>query len=163
MEPSSGSAGATITVSTDQNTMPYITPVRLGVGALRVGFETVAEFETSLQGNFSVPAKLPDWVTTDRSIRFVLFDFYFNPIAMSDAFYVTDANGQLQRQGQVSAGSKEGCLMLSDRDGDLYVLTGATTDLKLGDNVYVQAKIATPGPCGPQPTLQVIEARVLPK
>jgi hypothetical protein len=145
ISPRFGPPGTQVTVAS--GLMPAITPVRVGIGATRIGFETLAELLTTPQGEFSVPVVVPQWATTDRSHRFILFDFYFNPIAMSDAFFVTDANGVFRRTGRVL---REGvpCVSLRDVDGETYVLVGDTAGLAEGARVTVEGKLAESSGCG---------------
>jgi hypothetical protein len=150
--PQSGPPGTVVTVASAA--MPHITPVRIGLGAIRTGFEALEELLTSVTGDFTVPVTVPEWARWDRTHRFIVFDFYFNPIALSDPFYVTNAEGLLLREGTV--GLEGTCVLLRAPDGDVFSLLG-TSALKEGDRVVVQAKIAEPSTCTQQPTLQVVE------
>jgi len=150
--PRSGPPGTVVTVSSAL--MPHITPVRVGIGATRTGFESLAELLTSLDGEFSISVTVPEWVQWDRSHRFILFDFYFNPIALSDAFYVTDAQGRIHREGAITD-EGDGCLAMRDLDGQLFTLIGDVTEWKVGDRVVVEGMILESSECVQQPTIRI--------
>jgi hypothetical protein len=143
--------------------MPHITPVRVGMGATRIGFEALAELLTSTTGEFSVDVTVPEWARWDRNHRFILFDFYFNPIAASDAFFVTDAEGRLRREGRIEAiPTGERCTAVRDVDGELFALVGEAAALarfRAGDRVVVTGTLIEGSECGPDPTLRVVDMR----
>jgi hypothetical protein len=160
ISPRFGPPGTQVTVAS--GLMPAITPVRVGIGATRIGFETLAELLTTPTGEFSVPVVVPEWATTERSHRFILFDFYFNPIAMSDAFFVTDANGVFRRAGRVV---REGvpCVSLRDVDGELYTLAGETSSLAEGARVMVEGKLGESSDCGANPVIGILKVSTPPE
>lgn len=160
ISPRFGPPGTQVTVAS--GLMPAITPVRLGIGATRIGFEALAELLTTPTGEFTVPVVIPEWATVERSHRFILFDFYFNPIAMSDAFFVTDANGVFRRSGRVV---REGvpCVSLRDVDGELYTLAGETAALVEGARVTVEGKLAESSECGTNPVIGILKVSATPE
>jgi hypothetical protein len=163
ISPRSGPPGTVVTVAS--GLMPHITPVRVGMGATRIGFEALAELLTSTTGDFSVNVTVPEWARWDRNHRFILFDFYFNPIAASDAFFVTDADGRIRREGQIS-GEGQRCPAIRDVDGELFALTGDSTTLArfaVGDRVIVTGTLMEAGDCGDDPTLRIIEIQPPPE
>jgi hypothetical protein len=144
--------------------MPHITPVRVGMGATRIGFEALAELLTSTTGEFSVNVTVPEWTRWDRNHRFILFDFYFNPIAASDAFFVTDADGRLRRDGRITRDGQR-CPAIRDVDGELFTLMGDATALARfadGDRVVVTGTLVEASECGADPTLRVVEIQTPP-
>ena len=157
ISPRSGPPGTMVTVAS--GLMPHITPVRVGMGATRIGFEALAELLTSTTGEFSVNVTVPEWARWDRNHRFILFDFYFNPIAASDAFFVTDANGRLRREGRIDAAGPR-CVQVRDVDGELFALLGEAATLsrfRQGDRVVVTGTLVETTECGPEPTLRVVD------
>jgi hypothetical protein len=161
ISPRSGPPGTVVTVAS--GLMPHITPVRVGMGATRIGFEALAELLTSTTGEFSVNVTVPEWTRWDRNHRFILFDFYFNPIAASDAFFVTDAEGRIRRDGRIIAGER--CPTIRDVDGELFTLMGDAATLaryKEGDRVVVTGRLAETSECGPAATLRVLEIQTPP-
>jgi hypothetical protein len=81
--PSSGPPGTTVAVKWEY--LPAITPMRIGVGAQRVGFEVLKEVLSNDKGEFADTIKIPDWASTNRPVMLIVFDFYFNPLAISSA------------------------------------------------------------------------------
>jgi hypothetical protein len=157
--PRFGPPGTRVTVASDL--MPAITPVRVGIGATRIGFETLAELLTTPTGEFSVPVTVPEWATLERSHRFILFDFYFNPIAMSEAFFVTDASGVFRRTGRVVRDGMA-CVSLRDVDGEVYTLVGDTAALVEGARVTVEARLAEAAGCGDNAAIGILRLTAAP-
>ena len=121
IRPKSGPPGTVVHVSTAD--MPVITPIRVGIGAPQAGFEAFEELLTGQEGEFEVTVAVPEWASWDRVHLFIVFDIYFRPIALSDAFHVTNAEGLIRRSGRVET-SADGCRVLRDIDGVQYALTG---------------------------------------
>ena len=153
MSPRSGPPGTVVTLRSTN--VPAITPVRIGVGALRVGFEEVAQVMTSDRGVVSITVDVPEWAQRDLIHRFIVFDFYFNPIALSDIFHVTDADGMVLRRGQLTAEGVE-CPALRGDDGVLYTLTGSLAEFKAGDEVVVEGTLPEASMCMQGTTIQVV-------
>ena len=160
--PRSGPPGTEVTVSAKD--LPAVTPVYLGMGAARSGFEDLGQLLlTDGYGEMSKTVEIPSWATRDRSHFFVLLDVYFRPLTLSDAFYVTDLDGMLLRKGRIT---DEGVNCLSMRgegeaeDGELYTLAGATEGLKPGDSVVVEGVLLESSDCVQGTTIRVIRVEV---
>lgn len=125
MQPTIGAPGTRVVVSSGE--MPSVTGLRLGLGAANVGFEELTDFVTTEDGDFSATVTVPDWAERDRVHRFIVFDLYFRPIALSGPFHVTDTDGLVQREGRVEM--RDGCLLLVDVDEVTYALEGGTDQL----------------------------------
>lgn len=143
--PSNGPPGTTVAVSWQY--LPALTPMRIGVGAQRVGFETLKDVLSDKDGEFADTIKIPEWAGTNRPVHLIVFDFYFRPLAISSAFHVTDGNGMLVRTGRLQEAGGS-CAELLSNENQLYWLTGDTGAFQPGDRVVVQAKLADPAACG---------------
>jgi len=152
MVPRNGAPGTTVTLRSGG--MPALTPVRIGVGAVRFGFEEVAQLLTNERGEFSVDVTVPAWARRDLTHRFILFDFYFVPIALSDVFYVTDPDGILVREGDVVTAGR--CPVLRADDGLLYALTGEVRGIEARSRVVVEGRLAGSSTCPQGTALEVI-------
>lgn len=152
MVPKSGAPGTTVTLRSGG--MPALTPLRIGVGAVRFGFEEVGQVLTDLKGEFSLAVTVPSWARRDLTHRFIVFDFYFRPIALSDVFYVTGPNGTLVREGEVMTGGR--CPVLRGDDGVLYTLAGDVQEFEAGGRVVVEGKIAEASACTQGTAIEVI-------
>jgi hypothetical protein len=153
IEPSIAAPGATVTVSSEE--MPSMTGLRLGLGAANVGFEELTDFVTSEGGAFSETVTVPAWAERDRVHRFIVFDLYFRPIALSGPFHVTDAEGLVEREGRVQTGP--GCPQLVDVDEVAYALEGATEALPApGASVTLVGRVREGSTCGLDFTLEVV-------
>lgn len=119
--PKSGPPGTVVRVNTED--MPVITPIRVGIGAAQAGFEAFQELMTGQEGEFDVSVEVPEWASWDRVHVFIVFDIYFRPIALSDAFHVEDERGMVRRTGRVTH-RDDGCSILRDIDGVQYALLG---------------------------------------
>jgi hypothetical protein len=143
--PSSGPPGTTVAVKWEY--LPAITPMRIGVGAQRVGFEVLKEVLSDEKGEFADTIKIPEWASTNRPVMLIVFDFYFNPLAISSAFQVTDANGILVRTGRLQQRTGT-CAELLSTENDYYWLVGDVGTFRPGDRVVVESKLGTPAECG---------------
>ena len=143
--PSSGPPGTTVNVRWER--LPAITPMRIGVGAQRVGFEVLKEVLSDRRGEFTETITIPEWAGTTRPVVLIVFDFYFNPLAISSQFQVTDAAGNLVRTGRLQESTGRCAELVSD-ENQRYWLTGDIGSFQPGDRVVVQAKLATPLDCG---------------
>lgn len=153
IEPRAGPPGTQVRVSSAE--MPMITPIWVGIGASRVGFEAFHDLMTSMDGAFAVDVEIPEWAQWDRPHTFIAFDLYFRPLALSDAFHVTNDEGLVRRTGQVREPSAD-CLGLRDRDDIGYALDGVPPDAaRSGDAVVVEGRIVLEGRCGMPQTIVV--------
>jgi len=155
--PKSGAPGTVVRV--DTHDMPVITPVRVGIGAARIGFEAFQELLTGDEGEFDVTVEVPTWAVWDRVHVFIVFDIYFRPIALSDAFHVTDERGMVRRTGRVERRSPE-CTLMRDTDGVQYALTGDRAllgELPTATTVVLDGRIVDAEVCGFRNVLEVLE------
>jgi hypothetical protein len=158
-KPSSGPPGTTVAVRWQY--LPAITPVRLGVGAQRVGFEVLKEILTTSGGEFNDTIKIPTWAESNRPHMLVVLDFYFRPLAVSSAFQVTDPDGSLSREGVLREGSGK-CAVIQAEGGEFYYLFGDMRGLKAGDRAIVKGTLADRSLCGAgerEVVLKVAEVR----
>ena len=142
IDPKSGPPGTVVRVNTQD--MPVITPIRVGIGAARVGFEAFQELMTGNEGDFDVTVTVPDWASWDRVHVFIVFDIYFRPIALSDAFHVTNEEGLVRRTGRVTQ-REDGCSILLDIDGVQYALRGddgVAAGIEPATTVTLDARVA---------------------
>ena len=160
IDPKSGPPGTTVRVNTED--MPVITPIRVGIGAARVGFEAFQELMTGDEGDFDVTVTVPDWASWERVHVFIVFDIYFRPIALSDAFHVTNEDGLVRRTGRVTQ-REDGCSILMDIDGVQYALLGEdgpAPDIEADVTVTLDARVVTGQmTCGLRNVLEVVGHR----
>lgn len=154
--PRSGPPGTVVQVRTIN--LPAITPVYLCIGGTRSGFEVLAPLLTTPQGEISESVTIPEWATWDRSHAFIVMDVYFQPLAMSELFYVTNAQGTLLRRGRMTD-EGERCPAMRGEDGELYTLAGQTAGLEPGEEVAVEGTLAESSVCGQGTTLQVVRVQ----
>ena len=152
--PRSGPPGTAVTV--EARDLPAVTPVYLGMGATRSSFEVLSQFVTDQNGEMSQVVQIPSWAAPDRTHFFVLVDVYFRPLAVSEAFHVTDQDGTLVRRGRITdeGGS---CLTMREEgeSQELYALIGDTQGLKPGDDVVVEGTLAESSDCTEGTTVRV--------
>jgi hypothetical protein len=159
IEPKSGPAGTVVRVNTED--MPVITPIRVGIGAAQAGFEAFQELLTGQEGEFDVTVEVPDWTSWERVHVFIVFDIYFRPIALSDAFHVTDERGMVRRTGRIANEGPE-CATFRDIDGVQYALVGSDTliaDIERDATVTLEGRVLDRVVCGLPNVLEVIEIR----
>ena len=157
--PSSGPPGTAVAVK--WQFLPAVTPVRLAVGAQRVGFEVLKDILTDLTGEFTDTVVVPSWAKSDRPHALVVLDFYFHTLAVSDGFQVTEPDGSLSRDGRLVTGSGP-CARLVALDGEVYQLSGDLGQAKVGDRVIVRGTLAEPSLCGEgkEVTIRVTHTRM---
>lgn len=159
IEPKSGPAGTLVRVNTED--MPVITPVRVGIGAAQAGFEAFQELLTGQEGEFDVTVKVPDWASWDRVHVFIVFDIYFRPIALSDAFHVTDERGMVRRTGRITNDDQE-CTTFRDIDGVEYALVGddaMIAGIERDATVTLEGRVVERIICELRNVLEVVEVR----
>ena len=157
--PASGPPGTLVSVRWQY--LPAITPVRLGVGAQRVGFEVLREILTSNEGEFTDTIRVPEWAESNRPHMLVVLDFYFRPLAVSSAFQVTAADGSLSREGRLMDGAGN-CAVMQAEGGEFYYLSGDMKGLKAGDRAIVTGKLGERSLCNAgerEVTIRVTEVR----
>lgn len=157
--PKSGPPGTVVRVNTED--MPVITPIRVGIGAAQAGFEAFQELMTGQEGEFDVSVEVPEWASWDRVHLFIVFDIYFRPIALSDAFHVEDERGMVRRTGRVTH-RDDGCSILRDIDGVQYALLGegeAIEGIEPETTVTLDGRILPREECGLLNVLEVTSVR----
>ena len=154
--PGIGRAGTTVTLTTGG--MPAITPVRIGIGATQVGFEEIGQALTTERGELTIDVEVPDWADPSFAHVFIVFDFYFAPIALSSEFFVLGPDGNVSREGRImnDVPECEAPALLTD-DGILYALTGDLKEFVAGDRVAVEGKISSSSLCARDAGIEVTE------
>ena len=143
--PTSGPPGTVVAVH--WQSLPALTPVRLGVGALHVGFESLKDILTDQSGEFTDTIVIPEWARSNRAHSLLVQDVYFRPLALSTNFLVTDPDGTLSREGSMIAGAN-GCAALVGEEGERYNLIGDVQGLEIGARVIARGTLAEPSACG---------------
>ena len=156
ISPTSGPPGTSVTLRT--GSLPAITPMRIGIGATHFGFEELGQVMTDETGELSLTVQVPSWAQRELSHRFIVFDFYFVPLALSDVFHVTGPDGTVQRQGLIVEEEGE-CRAMHGEDGVLYALAGDTRAYQTGDTVVVDGTVAESSGCAEGVTLEVVRIR----
>ena len=140
LSPRSGRAGTVVTLRATG--MPAITPVRIGLGATELGFEEIGQALTTDGGELSSTVTVPSWTRPDLTHVFIVFDFYFIPIAVSYEFFVLAPDGTVARQGRITNGVGD-CPapgLLTD-ESVLYTLVGDLSGFEAGDRVIVEGAL----------------------
>jgi hypothetical protein len=133
-----GSPGTQVTVR--GRDLPGVTPVHVGIGGIRLGFEDLSLDLTDEFGELEVSVEVPDWAQPNRIHRFIIFDVYFRPIAYSKEFYVTDAEGLIWRRGEITHRNTR-CAVLVTSEGEDYVLVGDVKMLRIGAEYNVGGRV----------------------
>lgn len=155
--PTSGPPGTLVRVQTQD--MPVITPIRVGIGAMRTGFEAFDELLTGQEGEFAVTVEVPQWATWDRVHRFIVFDIYFQPIALSEYFHVTNFEGLVRREGSIRRLTGE-CAELEDAEGLRYALLDLPSrEFDPEERMIVEGRIADGEACGIPMAIEVVRVR----
>ena len=134
LTPTSGPAGTRVTVTMGR--LPATTPLWLGIGATRSGFEALGMVYTDGTGEFSQVVSIPDWAERDRAYEFIVFDAYFSRLALTRPFDVVGRDGTLQRRGEIVR-TDGACPILVGEDGVRYALAGGVPILAAGERVIL--------------------------
>lgn len=145
IDPVSGPPGTMVTIRGLH--LPAITPVNIGFGGTRSGFEGLAFVLTNTEGLVEETVEVPDWADHTGIHRFIIFDAYFEPIAMTALFHVTDEGGRIRRQGVVSR-SGPTCSLVTGEDGEEYHLLDRPGTLTVGAAVVLEGRVADSSRCG---------------
>ena len=156
VEPRTGPPGTVVKVYTEN--LPLQARIHVGVGAMRAGFEALAEGTQEMWGEVSATVRIPDYATWERPLVFIVFNGIFSPIGISDPFHVTNEQGLVRRAGRITDEGLE-CVTLRDGDQYMYALTGDLGDLEPGDEVVVEGTIKVDGPCEGADQIAVVNLR----
>ncbi|MGI9627561.1 MAG: hypothetical protein ACR2QM_12045 [Longimicrobiales bacterium] len=149
----SGPPGTTVEIYTEN--LPIQARVHIGVGAIGSGFEALAEAHQDQWGEVSASVEVPDYASWEQPVVFIIFNGIFSPIGISGPFHVTNHDGLVRRRGQITD-EGVGCVTMRDADSFLYALTGDVAQLRPGDEVVVEARVAQASTCMQGSTLQVV-------
>lgn len=153
VEPRMGPAGTEVAIYTEN--LPPQAKIHVGVGAMRAGFEALAEGTQEIWGEVSASVTIPGYANWERPIVFIVFNGVFSPIGISDPFHVTNDDGMVQRTGRITDEGL-GCVTMRDNDQYMYALSGDLGDLKPGDEVVVEGGITLDGQCGDADSIEVV-------
>lgn len=157
IEPRSGPAGTEVRVYTEN--LPLQARVVVGVGAIGTGFEELGEARQGEFGEVGATVTIPQTATWDRPLVFIIFNGNFAPTGLSDPFHVTNEEGLIYREGEITD-EGEGCVAMRDRDGYLYTLTGDLGDSKPGDAIAVEGTFSAESDCARGETITVTKLSV---
>jgi len=155
--PHSGPPGTTVHLQVRD--MPALAPLRIGVGALHVGFEEAGWILSNDEGELTIDVVIPPWGRSDVVHLFIVFDPYFNPIALTDVFHVTTPDGLVQRTGRVA--NDAGCFTLRGTDGVTYGLRGDVSQVAVGTRLEVEGRIVEEPFCNATTVIDVTGTRTL--
>lgn len=162
ISPHSGPAGTEVRVRAE-GLRPNMR-VHVGIGELQgCGYEVCTSAQTDGRGVLEAIAIVPDWGHYDHFEVVMILDESFVPIAVSDPFHVVDAEGLMQREGQITT-AWPGCPALVTSDGLAYALVGEKALGLLaseGHELRVRGRVA-PGTCTLQNAIEVVEIELLP-
>ena len=151
--PRIGPPGTVVEVYTEN--LPPQAKIHVGVGAMRAGFEALAEGTQEIWGEVSATVRIPDYANWERPIVFIVFNGVFSPIGISDPFHVTNEDGMVRRTGRITDEGLQ-CVTLRDNDQYMYALNGDLEGLNPGDEVVVEGTISESGPCGGADAIGVV-------
>jgi hypothetical protein len=153
--PQSGPAGTDVILKAWE--MPAVTPLRVGFGAF-TGFEAYDMVQSNEKGELMMHATVPPWASWDKSYRLIVFNVYFQPIALSEPFYVTNTEGLLYRRGMVLRDNPQ-CVTVTEMSGEVHSLTGEIAALKSGEVAGVEGAFAGPSKCSSGAAIRVTRVR----
>ena len=153
MEPRSGPPGTEVVLFTEN--LPVQARIHVGVGAVGIGFEELAEVPQGQWGEVEASVRVPAYATWERAVVFIIFNGIFSPIGISDPFHVTNADGLVRRAGTIST-AEPPCVGMRDDDGFQYALMGDLGGVEPGDRVVVEAVPSEYSACPDASALDVV-------
>jgi hypothetical protein len=153
MSPASGPPGTEVTLRA--SLLPALTPVQVALGGTRSGFEALALALTDRNGDLVETVTIPGWASRDRAHRFIVFNAYFSAVyAATGLFHVTDTEGKLLREGEVTKAGP-GCPTMAGVDNEIYSLVGEVQAVREGARIQVEGNIIQSDECPEGLVLQV--------
>ena len=124
IEPRFGPAGTTIRIEADG--LPINTSVYVALASIHAGYEVGATTQTDAEGRLHAALTVPErhrdhWDHTEMVV--VLAEEGSRPMALSDPFHITNAQGFVQRSGVIRMVGQD-CPVLDGWDGVTYALVG---------------------------------------
>ena len=153
--PLSGPPGTSVEISSEN--LPLAARIHLAVGAIHAGFETLAEGAQGEWGDMSGEIRIPESASWDRPLYVIALNGVFSPIGLSNPFHVTNEEGLVRREGQITD-ELEACLTFRDEDELLYALTGELGSLGAGDQVTIEGVYLETSSCMEGSTIEVVRA-----
>lgn len=153
--PRGGPPGTTVAVRGFN--LPPITPVHIAFGGVGLGFESLAFVLTTSEGLLEESVEVPPWAHPQRIHRFLIFDLYFERILARGVFHVTDSEGKVVREGEVTHVGAT-CSAVTGTDEDTYFLVGDVGHLSVGDEVIFEGLVLDSSECGEGIHVQLLSA-----
>lgn len=152
IEPRSGPVGTEVRVYTEN--LPLQARVVVGIGAIGTGFEELGEARQGEFGEVGATVAIPETASWDRPVVFIIFNGNFAPTGLSDPFHVTNDDGLIYREGEITD-EGEGCVAMRDKDGYLYTLIGDLGGAEPGDAIAVEGTFSVESDCAQGETIRV--------
>jgi hypothetical protein len=129
--------------------------VWIGIGRVGTGFEVIGEGSQGEWGAVRAAVRIPEYATWDRPVHLIVMNAVFSPVALSKPFHVTNGEGMVRRTGFFS---DEGlpCPAMRDDEGNLYALSGAVGDVRIGDRLMVEGVLSESSECSEGPSIRVV-------
>lgn len=162
LSPLSGPHGTEVSVR-----MPGLVPYRnyqIAIGETQgCGYEICSPVTANARGVVTATFPVPDWTHTHHYEVVMIMGEDFAPIAVSDPFHVTDADGLVQRTGVVGS-VWPGCPSLETEGGVTYALVGekARTLLASAGHVMIITGRVVDSTCTLQYALEVETMELVP-
>lgn len=153
LEPRTGPPGTLVELYSEN--LPLQARVVVGVGAIGTGFEELADAEQAEFGEVSATVHVPASATWERPLVFIIFNGNFSPTGLSDPFHVTNEDGHIYREGEITS-EGPGCIAMKDTDGYVYTLLGDVEGLKSGDAIAVEGTFSAESECTAGETINVL-------
>jgi hypothetical protein len=122
ISPQFGPAGTMVRVHADN--LPPNARVQVAVGEMQgCGYQVCEKVQTNGRGELTANVQVPEWAHTTHYEVIMILAEDFMPIAVSDPFHVTDAEGMVTRTGTIGM-AWPGCPSLIGDHGVTYAIVG---------------------------------------
>ena len=137
---------------------------QIAIGEMQgCGYQVCAPVRTNSRGELVATVDVPDWAHTAHYEVVMILGEDFVPVAVSDPFHVSDAEGFVQREGVIGT-AWPGCPSLVGDHGVTYALVGPkarTLQASEGHRMVIEGRIVE-GTCTQQYAIEVESMELVP-
>ena len=143
-EPRGGAIGSAVTLRAAG--LPPDTELLIAFANLQ-NYQLIQRVTTDSTGSFTTVSEVPRWAVLD-GVHYFFASFADEiPLAFSNGFHVTEADGTARVEGTVE-NADGGCVDLRNAGDVVYHLVGDVGQRKPGARIAVTGAIADPSACG---------------
>jgi hypothetical protein len=138
---------------------------QIAIGEMQgCGYQICTPVRSNANGELVATAVVPEWAHTNHYEVVMILGEDFVPLAVSDPFHVSDADGLVTREGTIAT-AWPGCASLETEGGVTYALVGPRARTLLasqGHEMVIEGRIVE-GTCTQQYAIEVVSMELVPE